>query len=67
MSQALDEGDLSDFLGYRFLLAGLAVPLCLHLLNGLNFYFPAVPQIPTLILAGPYFPGTGIFFRVSQA
>ena len=61
MSQALDEGDLSDFLGNRFLLAGLAVPLCLHLLNGLNFYFPAVPQIPTLILAGPYFPEQGFF------
>ena len=30
-------------------------------LAGLHFYFPAVPQIPTLILAGPYFPKHGLF------
>jgi hypothetical protein len=29
--------------------------VCLHLMNGLSFYFPEMPPIPTLILAGSYF------------
>jgi hypothetical protein len=37
------------------------VPVVLHLINGLHFYYPAVPQIPTLILAGRYFPKYGLF------
>ncbi|MGD9182881.1 MAG: hypothetical protein PVG15_15475, partial [Desulfobacterales bacterium] len=51
----------------RFLIAGLMVPICLHLLNGLGFYNPSIPQIPTLILAGPYFPKVGLlsgFFKL---
>ncbi|MEJ2286805.1 MAG: hypothetical protein P8X85_24820, partial [Desulfobacterales bacterium] len=51
----------------RFLIAGLAVPVCLHLLNGLGFYYPSIPQIPTLILAGKYFPKVGLlsgFFKL---
>ncbi|MGD9053648.1 MAG: hypothetical protein PVG17_17455, partial [Desulfobacterales bacterium] len=51
----------------RFLLAGLMVPVCLHLLNGLAFYNPSIPQIPTLILAGKYFPKVGLlsgFFKL---
>lgn len=61
MEEALDEHHLGRFFGNRFLLAGLAIPLFLHTVNGLNFYFPEVPQIPTLILAGPYFPQVGLF------
>ncbi len=61
MSGSLDEGAFGRFMTDRFLLAGLLVPVFLHLLNGLHFYFPAVPQIPTLILAGPYFPKFGLF------
>lgn len=61
MEDALDEGRLGRFLGDRFLLAGMLVPVALHLLNGLHFYLPAVPQLPTLILAGPYFPKVGLF------
>jgi hypothetical protein len=33
----------------------------LHLLNGLSFYNPSIPSIPTLVLAGQYFPKTGLF------
>ena len=61
MEDALDAGRLGDFLTDRFLLWGMLLPVALHLLNGLHFYLPAVPQLPTLILAGPYFPKTGLF------
>jgi hypothetical protein len=61
MEEMLDKKGLEGFVTHRFFLIGLLIPLSLHLLNGLNFYFPAVPQIPTLILAGSYFPGQGLF------
>ena len=61
MQEALDNHELGRFLGNRYVIAGLMIPVCLHLLNGLSFYFPSVPQIPTLILAGPYFPRHGLF------
>lgn len=61
MEEALDQNGLGRFLSNRYLLAGLLLPLFLHLINGLHFYYPAVPQIPTLILAGPYFPKHGLF------
>ncbi len=60
MQKALDDKKLSSFFGNRFLLIGLSIPFCLHLLNGLNFYFPSFPHINTLVLAGPYFPQQGI-------
>jgi len=60
MQSALDRDKLSSFFGNKFLLIGLGIPICLHLLNGLNFYFPSFPHINTLILAGPYFPKQGI-------
>lgn len=60
MQSALDRDKLSSFFGNKFLLIGLGIPICLHLLNGLNFYFPSFPHINTLILAGPYFPRQGI-------
>jgi hypothetical protein len=40
--------------------AGLLIPLFLHLVNGLNLYFPSIPAIPTLFLAGPYFSENGM-------
>jgi hypothetical protein len=58
---ALEEKNPGSFFFNRFLLAGIAIPVCLHALNGLNFYFPTVPQIDTLVLAGSYFPQQGIF------
>jgi hypothetical protein len=67
MEEALDQTGLARFFANRFLIAGLMVPVCLHLLNGLSFYHPSIPQIPTLILAGKYFPKVGLlsgFFKL---
>ncbi len=67
MQEALDRNGLGQFFANRFLIAGLTVPVCLHLLNGLAFYNPSIPQIPTLILAGKYFPKVGLlsgFFKL---
>lgn len=61
LEEAFDGHAMGRFLSDPFLLAGLSIPILLHLMNGLNLYFPAVPQIPTLILAGPYFPKYGLF------
>lgn len=61
MEQAVDENRVGAFFFNRFLLAGIAIPVFLHGLNGLNFYFPWVPHINTLALAGSYFPKQGIF------
>jgi hypothetical protein len=61
MEEALDEKRLFRFLTNRFLILGVLVTFTLHLINGFHFYFPSVPQIPTLILAGPYFPKHGLF------
>ena len=61
MIEALEQDRLGRFFANRFLLAGISVPVCLHLINGLSFYYPDVPQIPTLILAGKYFPKQGLF------
>lgn len=61
IEEALDQNAMGRFLSNRFLLAGMAVPIFLHLFNGFNFYYPDVPQIPTLILAGSYFPKQGLF------
>jgi hypothetical protein len=67
MEEALDQTGLGRFFSNRFLIAGMMVPVCLHLLNGLGFYNPSIPQIPTLILAGTYFPKVGLlsgFFKL---
>jgi hypothetical protein len=61
LQESLDENRVGAFFTNRFLLAGLLIPVGLHLLNGLSFYNPSVPSIPTLILAGSYFPPTGLF------
>ncbi len=61
MQEALDRNEFGRFITNRFLLIGFFVPVCLHLINGLSFYNPSVPSIPTLILAGKYFPKVGLF------
>ncbi len=61
LAGALDERKVGSFFSNRFLLMGLLIPVSLHLLNGFNFYYPSVPQLSTLILAGPYFPDYGLF------
>lgn len=61
MGQAYDEGALARFFTDRYLLIGLLIPVFLHTLNGLHFYYPSVPHLPTLILTGAYFPKYGLF------
>lgn len=60
ISKAVTNGKTGEFFFNRFLLAGLTIPLFLHLINGLNLYFPSIPAIPTLFLAGPYFSDSGL-------
>lgn len=61
IQKAMDSNRLGSFLKNRYLLIGICIPFALHLLNGLNFYFPSVPHMSTLVLAGEYFPEHGIF------
>ena len=55
-----DNKTLSSFLLNPYLLWGLAIPVTIHLLGGLHYYFPSVPEVPTMVLAGPYFPKQGL-------
>ena len=67
ISYAIDSNSTGTLLRNRFLFVGMAIPFCLHLLNGLNLYYPSIPQLPTIILAGPYFPREGVlsgFFKL---
>lgn len=61
LEETVADRGLGRFLSNPYLLIGLSAPILLHLMNGLNFYFPAVPQLPTLFLAGTYFPKYGLF------
>lgn len=61
IGKAVDNRGMRNFLCDRFLIMGLLIPVCLHLLNGAAFYFPTVPKLTTLVLAGPYFPDYGLF------
>ncbi len=61
LSDAMEQQAIFSFFANGFLICGMLVPIFLHTLNGFHFYFPSVPQIPTLVLAGPYFPEYGIF------
>ena len=61
LTGAIDQGGLAALLTDRFLLCGLLASVLLHTINGIAFYDPSIPQIPTLVLAGPYFPKTGLF------
>ncbi|MGB3209676.1 MAG: DUF6785 family protein [Desulforhopalus sp.] len=60
ISKAMSNGQTGSFFLNRFLLAGLTIPVFLHLVNGLNLYYPSIPAIPTLFLAGPYFSESGL-------
>jgi hypothetical protein len=61
ISKAVSDGETGSFFLNRFLLTGLSIPVFLHLINGLNVYYPTIPPIPTVFLAGPYFSDSGIF------
>ncbi len=60
LSKAVNQGETGSFFFNRFLLTGLSIPVFLHLINGLNMYYPTIPPIPTLFLAGPYFSESGL-------
>lgn len=60
ISKAVNEGTTGSFFFNRFLLTGLSIPVFLHLINGLNVYYPTIPSIPTLFLAGSYFSESGL-------
>ncbi|MFP5212013.1 MAG: DUF6785 family protein, partial [Acidobacteriota bacterium] len=60
LTQASEKGELGKFVRNGFFIVGLLIPVVLHLLNGLQTYFPEVPQIPTVILAQPYIPKEGL-------
>ncbi len=55
-----DNGTLSSLLLNPYLLWGISIPVMIHLLGGFHYYFPSVPQLPTMVLAGPYFPKYGL-------
>lgn len=61
MSEALDAGKMGEFLSNKFLLWGIGIPVFLHLINGLSYHYPSIPQLPLLVLAGQYFPKYGLF------
>ncbi|NDV20077.1 hypothetical protein GO013_11695 [Pseudodesulfovibrio sp. JC047] len=61
MGEALDQKHFASWWSNTYLLVGLLLAGTLHLINGLHFYYPSVPQLPTLILAGSYFPKFGLF------
>ncbi|MDK2955226.1 MAG: hypothetical protein PWQ57_722 [Desulfovibrionales bacterium] len=61
MAGAFEEGRIWDFFTNRYLLMGVILSCFLHTVNGLHFYIPSVPEIPTLFLAGGYFPKVGLF------
>jgi hypothetical protein len=60
ISKAVSEGKTASFFLNRFLLTGLSIPVFLHFINGLNLYYPTIPSIPTVFLAGPYFSESGL-------
>ncbi len=60
MEEHFDNNTLSSFLLNPWLLWGMLLPIMLHLLGGLHYYFPTVPEMPTMILAGHYFPKYGL-------
>jgi hypothetical protein len=60
LAEAYDEQRLFAFLRDPYLLSGLSLPIIIHLLGGLHAHLPSVPTLPTEILAGSYFPSTGM-------
>jgi len=60
LGEEADQGGLWRYLSHKYFLIGLSIPVVLHLFNGLNTYYPQVPQLPTLLLAQPYIPKEGL-------
>ncbi len=66
LAEAFDQQQLLAFFRDPYLLCGLSLPVLLHLLGGLSAHFPSVPALPTEILAGSYFPNTGMLSGFSK-
>ncbi len=66
LAEAYDRQQLFAFLRDPYLLCGLSLPVLLHLLGGLHAHFPSVPALTTEILAGSYFPTTGLLSGFSK-
>lgn len=45
----------NSFFRNKLLWLGIAIPAAIHIVNGLHFYFPAVPQLPVKINLSPAF------------
>lgn len=60
MAEYYDEGRFGSLLMDRFLLTGFLLAASLQLINGLNFYYPSVPRLDTLVLMRSYFPKFGL-------
>ena len=60
MEEHYEDNTLGRFFLSPYMLWGLSIPVLLHTLNGLSYYYPSFPQVPTLILAGHYFPKYGL-------
>jgi hypothetical protein len=60
LGEEAEAGRLFEYFTHRYFIIGFGIPLILHLLNGLNTYFPQVPSLPTLVLASPYIPKEGL-------
>ncbi len=60
LGEESEQGRLWRFFMHKYFLVGLAIPVILHLFNGLHTLYPHVPQIPTLFLAQPYVPKEGL-------
>lgn len=61
LAESMDDNTLFSLLRDKYLLTGLLLAASLQTVNGLNYYYPAVPMIPTQIIAGSYFPKFGLF------
>ena len=61
MGEAMDKDQLGGWWTNRYLVVGLCLSGSLHILGGLHFYYPTVPEVKTLVLAGNYFPKYGLF------
>ncbi|MCS7254623.1 MAG: hypothetical protein NZ781_11455 [Armatimonadetes bacterium] len=59
MTEGIDEPRtfLSFLLRQRLIWLGAVIPFVIHTINGLNFYFPSVPQIRLTFPLNPYLTG----------
>lgn len=66
ISGALDQNEFGALFFNKYLIAGISLPVFLHLVNGLSVYYPTIPPIPTLLLAAPYIADSGLLVGFSK-